>query len=119
MANKHGGKNYKRNKKTSNHSKELIKKTDDQEYGRIVKKLGDRRFLLIPHNKKEKIMGKARKSLRAGHLINEGSIVLFSIRDYQDNMVDIIENYSNDDIRKLKIEKEITDPKFLNIEYQD
>jgi len=117
--NQHGGKNYKRNKKGSSQPKELMKKTDEQEYGRIIKKLGDRRFLLIPHNKKEKIMGKARKSLRAGHLITEGSIVLFSIRDFQDNMVDIIANYSNDDVRKLRREKEITDPKFTDVEYDE
>ena len=42
MANQHGGKNYKRNKKAPSHSKELVKKTDEQEYGRIIKKLGDR-----------------------------------------------------------------------------
>lgn len=117
--NRHGGKSYKRNKKGSSQPKELVKKTDEQEYGRIVKKLGDRRFLLIPHNKKEKIMGKARKSLRGGHLIDEGTIVLYSVREFQDNMVDIIENYSNDDVRKLKRDKEITDPKFLDVEYEE
>ena len=117
--NQHGGKNYKRNKKGSSQPKELMKKTDEQEYGRVIKKLGDRRFLLIPHNKKEKIMGKARKSLRAGHLITEGSIVLYSVRDFQDNMVDIIANYTNDDVRKLKREKEITDPKFTDVEYDE
>ena len=117
--NKHGGKNYKRNKKGSHHQKEFNKKTDDQEYARVVKKLGDRRFLIIQHNTKEKIMARARKSLKQGHLIDEGSIVLIACRDFQEDVVDIIEKYSNDDIRKLKKEKEITDPSFLDLGFED
>jgi len=106
MVNKKGGKNKKkgkRNRASVQHQK-LITRTEDQQYGVITKMLGDCRVNVKFINDSDRLvetMGIIRGKLRKRVWMNVGNVVLLAERDY-DKKVDIIDKYSDDNVRKLK-----------------
>ena len=121
MVNIKGGKGYKKKKKGAGPSSFEVA-DDNQTYARIVKKLGDKRFLIILHNGTKKVMGRARGGLHGWHNLKEHDVVLVSSRDFRSSdaevfiqeVYDIINMYSTDDVRKLKRIGKITDPFFMD-----
>jgi len=121
MVNIKGGKGYKKKKKGAGPSSFEVA-DDNQTYARIVKKLGDKRFLIILHNGTKKVMGRARGGLHGWHNLKEHDVVLVSSRDFRSSdaeffvqeVYDIINMYSADDVRKLKRIGKITDPFFMD-----
>jgi len=106
-----GGKNKKKGKRNRGgvEHQRLNTKTEDQEYAVVTKMLGDCRVHLKYINKHEKLvetMGIIRGKFRRRVWINEGNVVLVALRDY-DSKVDIIDKYSDDNVRKLKKRGEI------------
>jgi len=121
MVNIKGGKGYKKTKKKAG-PRSFEVADDNQTYARIVKKLGDKRFLIIIHNSTKKVMGRARGGLHGWHNLKEHDVVLVSSRDFRSSdsemsvqeTYDIINMYSADDVRKLKRIGKITDPSFMD-----
>lgn len=100
---KKGGKKAKRGKKGGNISttRELVLKDESQEYGQVVKMLGDGRLLAFCFDGKERIChirGKMKKRI----WIQLGDIILISLRDFQDNKADVIMKYWDEEARQLK-----------------
>jgi len=121
-ANKKGGKGFKRAKKNSFQSPTFEIAQDGQNYAKIKKKLGDRRFEIILHGTQEKAVGRARGSLTGWHNMKQDDIVLISCRDFRNNAnetfvqdtYDIISFYLPDQVKKLIKLGQITDPTFDN-----
>jgi len=99
-----GGKNRRRGKNESDKDKrELVFKEDGQEYAQVVRMLGNGRLearafddantMRLVH-----IRGKLRKKV----WINNGDIILLSLREFQDEKGDVIMKYSADEARNLK-----------------
>ncbi len=126
MVNIKGGKGYKKTKKGAG-PRSFEVADDKQTYARIVKKLGDKRFLIILHNGTKKVMGRARGGLHGWHNLKEHDVVLVSSRDFRSSdaevfvqeVYDIINMYSADDVRKLKRIGKITDPAFLDFSMEN
>lgn len=116
-----GGKKHRKTKGFADKPKELIYKTKGEEYGKIIKSLGNG-FMEIhcfdtPDGtiRRGHIRGKMRKRVWMG--VND--IVLVSIRDYQDNTCDIILKYTADEARILRARKEIPDDTSNEINMDD
>jgi len=96
--------------------RELVFKTEGQEYARVLKMLGDCRveaYCFDGANRICTIRGKMRKKV----WIRPDDIILVGLRDYQDDKADIIAKYTEDEARKLKANGEIPDSvKFGNEE---
>jgi translation initiation factor 1A len=109
-----GGKNRRREKNENESEKrELIFKEDGQEYAQVVKMLGNGRLeakcfdgpIRLAH-----IRGKLRKKV----WINQGDIILLSLRDYQDEKADVLMKYSADEARSLKAYGELPETAKIN-----
>ena len=97
--NKIGGKGHKKKKNNSEESssKQLLLIDSEQNYGKITLNLGSCRFeLMDPTNKK--YIGIVRGNMRKKIWIKVDDIVIFSHRSFQDNKVDIIHKYNDNDI---------------------
>ena len=73
---------------------------DTQQYAKITNMLGDRRVTVMLNDKTERlglIPGRFRKRV----WMSRGDIVLVSVRDFQDDKVDIIHKYTLDEARSL------------------
>lgn len=103
-----GGKKYKRSKTgDGDDQKELVFKTEGQEYAKVIKMLGDRRVeVQTPDN--ETMIAHIRGNMRKRVWINVGDLVLLAMRDFQDNKADIILKYSNNEEKKLSKYGEVT-----------
>ena len=104
--NKKGGKKHKRNKNYSNDNSVLRLKEDGQEYAKVTQCKGNCRFNV------DCCDGISRAAILCGTMrkrkyINQGDLVLVSIRDFQDNICDIIDSYDQNQSKKLKKEKHI------------
>lgn len=104
-----GGKKKKKYKKNNNDelNTPLTCKDDEQEYGLVLKLLGDRKVTVKCFDGKTRcclIRGKLRKRV----WISEGDIVLVSLRDFCDDKADIIHKYSTGEVRELEKRKEIS-----------
>ncbi|ORX66749.1 nucleic acid-binding protein, partial [Linderina pennispora] len=97
-----GGKNRRRGKNDTEHEKrELVFREEGQEYAQVVKMLGSGRVEALGFDGTKRlahIRGKMRKKV----WINQGDIVLISLRDFQDDKADVIMKYSADEARALK-----------------
>ena len=94
-----GGRKHKKAKKDcSKKEKKLDFKMHDQEYGKILKKLGEGRFQTFCYDGKERIC-KIRGKLRKRCWINVGDTVLISLRAYQEGKGDIINKYDSEQVR--------------------
>jgi len=115
MPNNKGGKKYKRNKNVAQENKttRLKDENDAQEYAQITKALGNCRFDVMCFDGKSRLAtmcGKMRKRV----FVNQGELVLVSLREWQDSKCDIIEKYNPNDVQKLKKMKCI--PDFIKLE---
>jgi len=128
--NKKGGKGFKKAKKNSFQTPNFETAQENQFYAKIIKKLGDRRFLITLHGSTEETTGRARGSLKGWHNMKKDDIILVSSRDFRNtdgetfvqDTYDIIQFYLPDQVRKLIRMNEITDSTFTdtgstNIEY--
>ncbi|KAL7621306.1 Translation initiation factor 1A [Parahypoxylon ruwenzoriense] len=109
-----GGKNRRRGKnENDNEKRELTFKEDGQEYAQVVKMLGNGRLEAQCFDGTKRlahIRGKLRKKV----WINNGDIILLSLRDYQDEKGDVILKYSADEARSLKAYGELPESAKIN-----
>ena len=110
-----GGKKRKMGKKRPEVDRELVFKEEMQEYGQVLRLLGDSRLELqcMDGNKR---MGHIRGNLKKKAWIALGDVVLVSLREYENDKCDIILKYTEDEVRKLKQLKEIPDSIKVNEE---
>mmetsp|Transcript_80680 Transcript_80680/g.210444 ORF Transcript_80680/g.210444 Transcript_80680/m.210444 type:complete len:142 (+) Transcript_80680:65-490(+) len=112
--NKLGGNKAKRAKADAQKvKKELEFKEDGQEYGQILRMLGNGRCEVSCFDGTKRlchIRGKMRKKV----WVNQGDIVLVSLRDFQDEKGDIIVRYTPDEARNLKTYGELPDTVKIN-----
>jgi translation initiation factor IF-1 len=107
--NKKGGKKYKKAKKTTFDTPPFIIADEGQQYARIVRKLGDKRFDMILQDTAKKAVGRARGALKGWQDIKSEDIVLVSGRDfrnseeekYVEQTYDILGYYTKEQVRKL------------------
>merc|ERR1712194_294107 len=88
--------------------KELEFKEDGQEYGQVLRMLGNGRCDVQCFDGTKRmchIRGKMRKKV----WVNQGDIVLVSLRDFQDEKGDIITKYTTEESRNLKTYGELPD----------
>lgn len=109
-----GGKNRRRGKnENDNEKRELTFKEDGQEYAQVIKMLGNGRLEALCFDGSKRlahIRGKLRKKV----WINQGDIILLSLRDYQDEKGDVILKYSADEARSLKAYGELPESAKIN-----
>lgn len=112
MPNAKGGKKFKKGKKQTFHQKALIYKDpkEDQEYGKIVRAMGNGRFEIQCFD------GKTRMGIIAGNMrkrvwVNKDDIILFSKWEFttDDDKCSIVHKYDIDEARKLQKEGEFPD----------
>ncbi|CEH13427.1 eukaryotic translation initiation factor eif-1a [Ceraceosorus bombacis] len=97
-----GGKNRRRGKNENEGEKrELVFKDEGQEYAQVLKMLGNGRLEAQCFDG-EKRLAHIRGKLRKKVWINQGDIILLSLRDFQDDKADVIQKYSADEARDLK-----------------
>ncbi|GAA6015265.1 hypothetical protein JCM8202_002405 [Rhodotorula sphaerocarpa] len=109
-----GGKNRRRGKNENEGDKrELVFKEEGQEYAQVIKMLGNGRIEAMCFDG-EKRLGHIRGKMRKKVWINQGDIVLLSLRDFQDNKADVIQKYSSDEARKLKQYGELPETAKIN-----
>merc|ERR1719420_2727141 len=109
-----GGKNRRRGKNENEPVKrELIFKEDGQEYGQVLRMLGNGRLEAMCFDGTKRlchIRGKMRKKV----WVCQGDIVLVSLRDFQDEKGDIIVKYTSDEARNLKTYNELPEGVKIN-----
>ncbi|KAK9447388.1 nucleic acid-binding protein [Limtongia smithiae] len=109
-----GGKNRRRGKNENDDEKrELTFKEDGQEYAQVVKMLGNGRLEAQCFDG-EKRLAHIRGKLRKKVWINQGDIILLSLRDFQDNQGDVILKYNADEARSLKSYGELPETAKIN-----
>mmetsp|Transcript_72450 Transcript_72450/g.223898 ORF Transcript_72450/g.223898 Transcript_72450/m.223898 type:complete len:143 (-) Transcript_72450:177-605(-) len=112
--NKLGGNKAKRAKSDATKvKKELEFKEEGQEYGQVMRMLGNGRCEVSCFDGTKRlchIRGKMRKKV----WVNQGDIVLVSLRDFQDEKGDIIVKYTSDEARNLKTYGELPDNVKIN-----
>jgi translation initiation factor 1A len=109
-----GGKNRRRGtKENDDQRRELTFKEDGQEYAQVIKMLGNGRLEALCFDGSKRlanIRGKMRKKV----WINQGDIILLSLRDFQDNKGDVILKYTADEARTLKSYGELPEHAKIN-----
>ena len=113
MPNVKGGKKHKRNKNQNIQPKNLRLKEEGQEYAQIIRCKGNCRFDVLCFDGKKR-MAIMCGAMRKRRFVNTNDIVLVSLREWQDSVCDIIDNYDENLTRKLK-EKGLV-PKSINID---
>jgi len=114
--NKLGGNKAKRAKgggDAAKAKKELEFKEDGQEYGQVLRMLGNGRCEVSCFDGTKRlchIRGKMRKKV----WVNQGDIVLVSLRDFQDEKGDIIVKYTPEEARNLKTYGELPEGVKIN-----
>jgi translation initiation factor 1A len=119
MPNKTGGKNYKKSKHGGeDEAVEFIERQDDQQYGRVVRVLGNGNMLVFCNDGKERICH-IRGAIRKRVWINLGDVVLVSLRDLSDKDADrgdILAKYDPKLFSKLKKQPGVNLMLFNNLE---
>eukprot|EP00245_Coleochaete_scutata_P002402 TRINITY_DN1312_c0_g2_i1.p1 TRINITY_DN1312_c0_g2~~TRINITY_DN1312_c0_g2_i1.p1 ORF type:complete len:145 (-),score=54.09 TRINITY_DN1312_c0_g2_i1:772-1206(-) len=109
-----GGKNRKRGKNEDlDEKRELVFKEDGQEYGQVLRMLGNGRLeaqCIDGVKRLCHIRGKMHKKVWIG----AGDIILVGLRDYQDDKADVILKYQPDEARSLKVYGELPENVRLN-----
>ena len=107
VKNTKGGKKGRRTKGSGEEEKrELIFKEDSQEYAQVTKLLGGSRIEALCYDGVTRLCG-IRGKMRKRVWINQGDIVLISLRDFQDGKGDVIHKYNADEARSLISYKEL------------
>ena len=83
------------------------------EYAQVVKMLGNGRLEAMCFDG-EKRLAHIRGKLRKKVWINQGDIILLSLRDYQDEKGDVILKYTADEARNLKAYGELPENAKIN-----
>lgn len=83
------------------------------EYAQVLKMLGNGRLEALCFDG-EKRLAHIRGKLRKKVWINQGDIILLSLRDYQDEKGDVILKYSADEARSLKAYGELPESAKIN-----
>lgn len=94
MKNEKGGKHQKKKKNINLLNRSLVIKHADQDYARVVKKLGNCRFEVICQNG-QSYLAHVRGKMKRREWVEVDDIVLISLRDFQDNKVDILLKYNH------------------------
>ena len=116
MPNTKGGKKHKRNKKQNDYVENTLRlKEDGQEYAQITKCLGNCRFTVMCFDGKER-MATMCGGMRKRRFVNQNDIVLVSLREWQDEKCDIIDNYNDNHTKKLKSQGLIPDSIKLDLD---
>jgi initiation factor 1A len=128
MPNAKGGKGYKKGKHDDSEAQLLeCNESQNQMYGRTMKSMGNRRFRIFCNDNKERIC-KVCGSMRKSQWVEQGSIVLISIRDLSMSTVhgaqevdigDIIGLVDPRVIGKMKKLEGINPLLFTNVETKD
>ncbi|KAJ1927533.1 Translation initiation factor 1A [Tieghemiomyces parasiticus] len=109
-----GGKNRRRGKNENEGEKrELVFREEGQEYAQVTKMLGNGYVEALSFDGTKRlahIRGKMRKKV----WINQGDIILLSLRDFQDNKADIILKYNPEEARNLKTYGELPEGTKIN-----
>lgn len=109
-----GGKNRRRGKNENEDDKrELVFREDGQEYAQVIKMLGNGRLEAQCFDG-EKRLAHIRGKMRKKVWINQGDIILLSLRDFQDDKADVIVKYTADEARSLKAYGELPDNAKIN-----
>ncbi|KAI9596468.1 nucleic acid-binding protein, partial [Syncephalis fuscata] len=109
-----GGKNRRRGKNENDGEKrELILKDEGQEYAQVLKMLGNGRLEAQCFDG-EKRLAHIRGKLRKKVWINNGDIILLSLREFQDNKADVIMKYNADEARALQKAGELPENSRIN-----
>lgn len=102
-----GGKTRRRGKNENfSIKRELILKEEGQEYAQVARMLGNGRLEAHCFDGTKRlaiIRGKMQRKV----WINQGDIILVSLRDYQDEKADVIYKYNSDEARSLKAQGEL------------
>jgi translation initiation factor 1A len=110
--------------KTVTRARELVLKTPGQEYARATKMLGNSRIECDCYDNKTRL-GVIRNKMRRGrrNRININDIILVTLRDFQDDKVDIIHVYTPDEVKKLRkmfeIPEENKEEDMFDIEFEE
>lgn len=116
MPNKTGGKNYKKSKHGDDDNVVFIERQEDQQYGRVVRVLGNGNMLIYCNDNKERICH-IRGAIRKRVWINLGDVVLVSLRDFGEaDRGDILAKYEPKHYSKLKKEPGVNAILFNNLE---
>lgn len=109
-----GGKNRRRGKnENEGERRELVFKEDGQEYAQVTKMLGNGRLEAQCFDG-EKRLAHIRGKMRKKVWINQGDIILLSLRDFQDDKADVIVKYTADEARNLKAYGELPENAKIN-----
>ncbi|KAJ2662141.1 Translation initiation factor 1A [Coemansia sp. RSA 1200] len=110
-----GGKNRRRGKndKEEGAKRELVFKVEGQEYAQVIKLLGNGRLDASCFDGISRL-AHIRGSMRKKVWINQGDIILLSLREFQDDVADVIQKYSPEEARLLKQYGEL--PENFNLE---
>lgn len=117
MPNKTGGKNYKKSKHGGDDDAVIfVEKQEDQQYGRVVKVLGNGNMRIYCNDNKERICH-IRGAIRKRVWINLGDLVLVSLRDLGDtDKGDILTKYEPKFFSKIKKLDGVNPILFTNLE---
>ena len=122
MPNKKGGKKFKKGKKQSFHTKAMIYKDpkEDQEYGKVIRAMGNGRFDIQCFDGKNRI-GILAGNMRKKVWVNKDDIILFSKWEFMtdDSKCSIIHKYSEDEARRLLKEGELPENFKLNLDEEE
>ena len=79
----------------------ILKDSEDQDYGKVIKLLGNCRVRLLCNDNIERL-GIIRGNMKNRKWINQDNIVLYTKREYETDKVDIIHVYSNTVLKMLE-----------------
>ena len=96
-----GGKNRRRGKNDGDDKRELVFKDESQEYAQVMRMLGNGRLEAMCFDG-EKRLAHIRGKMRKKVWINNGDIILLSLREFEDGKADVIQKYTPDEARSLK-----------------
>ena len=88
-------------------SKDFILKESEQDYAKVQKLLGNCRVELLC-NDSEIRLGIIRGNMRKKRWLNNNSIVLYSIRDFEKDKVDIIHVYKDNVVKQMENKMNLT-----------
>ena len=107
-----GGNKRKKGKKQTQETRELVYKREMEEYGQVLRLLGDSRLEVNCMDGVKRI-GHIRGKMKKRVWIASGDVVLVSLREFENEKCDVVEKYSEDEVRKLKKAGEI--PESINL----
>jgi len=112
-------------KKVEDLPQKLLERSADEEYAIVIKKLGNGNFSIRLNMNDRLIIGRLcgkmrwRKNKKRNN-VDVGSVVLVGIRDFQENVVDIVHVYDTFEVKQLrKSGKFVDDSEELNRTLQD